>query len=351
MGAASQPSLPDRGRGLRALGNAAGGLLALAMLVWVFRGVDTSAVTSALARAGGWAALAAVPFGVGLMVDTVAWRGLMLRVGRRAGYLRLLQVRIATESAVVGLAGGAVLAEGLAPLLLFRSGHATVGEGAATVAIRKLALLLSQGIYVGLAAILGGGAVAVLSEAMGWPRLGPWLLVLAGLLICLAALALQSLLRDGTVGRIHRLVERVRWAPVQRLLERSEVGVAQADQCLAQARDGLGPAAAILLAVWFLEAGETWLILWLVGIDLPFTAVMAFEPLVALARHAMFFLPAGLGIQDAGYVASLGALGVSDPLASGAAFTVLKRAKELAWVLFGALLMAWLFRTKELSEA
>ena len=40
-------------------------------------------------------------------------------------------------------------------------------------------------------------------------------------------------------------------------------------------------------------------------------------------------------MQDLGYVAALGALGVPDAVTAGAAFVVMKRAKELAWALVG----------------
>jgi uncharacterized membrane protein YbhN (UPF0104 family) len=62
---------------------------------------------------------------------------------------------------------------------------------------------------------------------------------------------------------------------------------------------------------------------------------------VLLFRHVMFLLPAGLGAQDAGYVAFLAALGVPNPVSLGAAFVVLKRGKELLWAAVGyALLFA-----------
>ena len=58
-------------------------------------------------------------------------------------------------------------------------------------------------------------------------------------------------------------------------------------------------------AGWFAEAGETWVLLRLLGVDLSFAAVLAFEPVVSFARSAAFFIPAGLGVQDAGYMAFL----------------------------------------------
>jgi hypothetical protein len=46
-------------------------------------------------------------------------------------------------------------------------------------------------------------------------------------------------------------------------------------------------------------------------------------------------LPAGLGVQDLGYVLFLRALGVADPLVTGAAFSLIKRGKEALWIAVG----------------
>ena len=77
------------------------------------------------------------------------------------------------------------------------------------------------------------------------------------------------------------------------------------------------------------------MLLQLVGVRLPFATVFAFEASVSLLRSLACFAPGGLGVQDLGYVAALGALGVPDALTAGAAFVVMKRAKELFWAAVG----------------
>jgi uncharacterized membrane protein YbhN (UPF0104 family) len=71
-------------------------------------------------------------------------------------------------------------------------------------------------------------------------------------------------------------------------------------------------------------------------------AVLAMEAAVVFARNAAFFVPAGLGVQDAGYLAFLSAFGVAAPLA--AAFIVVKRTKELLWIAAGYLVLLVLDR-------
>jgi uncharacterized membrane protein YbhN (UPF0104 family) len=102
---------------------------------------------------------------------------------------------------------------------------------------------------------------------------------------------------------------------------------------------GLMVAFVWILGGWFAEAGETWVLLRLLGIDLSFAMVLAFEPVVSFARSAAFFIPAGLGVQDAGYMAFLRQAGIPDAVNRAAAFVLLKRFKELVWIAVGWILL------------
>ena len=90
-----------------------------------------------------------------------------------------------------------------------------------------------------------------------------------------------------------------------------------------------------LLAAWLMDSVETWLILRVLGVRIGFFSVYAFEPGLSLVRSMAFFVPAGLGVQDLGYFAFFNALGVPDAMGVGAAFVLLKRTKELFWVIVG----------------
>ena len=71
-----------------------------------------------------------------------------------------------------------------------------------------------------------------------------------------------------------------------------------------------------------------------------FFAVASIEVMLSFLKNVLFILPAGIGVQDVGYVSCLAALGVPDALNMGAAFSVLKRGKELFWATFGYALLA-----------
>ena len=62
---------------------------------------------------------------------------------------------------------------------------------------------------------------------------------------------------------------------------------------------------------------------------------MVLETALILVRGLAVPVPAGIGVQDAGYVLSLRALGVADATTVGAAFVVMKRGRDLFWIVVG----------------
>jgi uncharacterized membrane protein YbhN (UPF0104 family) len=73
---------------------------------------------------------------------------------------------------------------------------------------------------------------------------------------------------------------------------------------------------------------ETYLFVLALGADAPLATAMAIEALAVLLRHVFVVLPAGLGVQEIGYVTLMAATGVGDA-SFVAAFALLKRTKEL----------------------
>jgi uncharacterized membrane protein YbhN (UPF0104 family) len=102
---------------------------------------------------------------------------------------------------------------------------------------------------------------------------------------------------------------------------------------------GLVPSVGLYLLGWLVRSAETWLFLRLLGVDVPFPAAMVIETALILVRAMAVPVPGGLGVQDAGYVLSLRALGVADATTVGTAFVLLKRGKDLFWVLLGFVLL------------
>jgi uncharacterized protein (TIRG00374 family) len=312
---------------------AAGGLLTA-----TFWGTDVDAVRGHLSRIRLLAPLIFLPQILSLASETRGWQLLFEPLGKVPRYERLLSVRLASEAIGRTLPGGGILTESVKPLLLSRHCDVPVHDGVASVAARKVSVMLSHAVVVLAAVVLGASTLGEATSALRLPVPLAGVLALAAVFLVGTATAAVIGFRFGRVAeRIHAMLRRL---PVvgRRLSSRSE-GFCRTDDSCARAL-AMEPAHALGAGKWFLvgwalEVVETYVLLRLLGVDLGFEEILAVEVVVALARHLFVFLPAGIGVQDAGYVLLLGALGVPDVLAVGAAFVVLKRAKELFWSLVG----------------
>jgi uncharacterized membrane protein YbhN (UPF0104 family) len=143
-------------------------------------------------------------------------------------------------------------------------------------------------------------------------------------------------------GRVHALVMRVPSRRVRAWLEAHEHRFDHADERMELL--GASPPRALVLAwlpfvaSWTCEGLETWLILRLLGAHVSVPAAIMIEASSTFLRNLAFFVPAGLGVQDLGYVALIGRLTGSTTL--GPAFVLVKRAKEVIWIGIGICL--WL---------
>jgi uncharacterized membrane protein YbhN (UPF0104 family) len=273
-----------------------------------------------------------LPALLSLALESLGWKWAFASMGRQLPFAGLFRARIATEALAQTLPFGVVFCEGMKPLLLARTCGASLATSLAGIAARKWLLVTSQGVYVGMFALLGWSLLTGLSRpVLGGPGLS-WLLLGA----CVLA-------RGQIAERLYDALTRL---PVQWLrerLHRSRAEFAQTDGQLQQffaslARSPL-PLLVFLLG-WLLEASETFLILWLLGVDLPLATVGVVEVSSSFLRNVAVFVPAGLGVQDLSYVTFLRALEVPHALDVAAAFLLLKRAKECFWSICGYVVLA-----------
>jgi hypothetical protein len=211
------------------------------------------------------------------------------------------------------------------------------------MAARKWLLLGSQALYVGGFAVLGFGVLRRISSAVVGGSALPYLMVGSALLLALLALLSFVLLSRGRVAsRVYALLARIPVARFRAALSASHEKFSHTDgeleRFFASALRSPLPVLAFLMG-WLLEAAETVLILRLLGVELPLVTIGATEVAASFLRNVAFVVPAGLGIQDAGYLAFLSALGVPDTLNVTAAFLLLKRSKECCWAAIGYLVL------------
>jgi uncharacterized protein (TIRG00374 family) len=321
-------------------------VLSVGLFVRVLWMADLRNVAHLLADVGPLALLAVVPYGVAVTLDTAGWASILRGLEARVATWRLLGLRLSTEAVHLSFPGGPILAEGLKVWFLSRRFGVAAPEGSASLAVKKALQLGTEGTYLFTAAVVAGAAL---------PEGSVLRKVLFGLgtVMTLVSVGMVAVLLSGRVAeRLWRLLRRVPLARVQNWMIAREVAFMDTDQhvraVLRSHVRGLVVAFVWILGGWFAEAGETWVLLHLLGVDLSFAAVLAFEPVVSFARSAAFFIPAGLGVQDAGYMAFLKQAGIPDAVNRAAAFVLLKRFKEIVWIAVGwILLLATRSRTLE----
>ncbi|XXT25386.1 lysylphosphatidylglycerol synthase domain-containing protein [Sorangium sp. So ce429] len=327
------------------------GVAVAAAAMWsTLRGADFPGVAALIASVGApRMALALLPNLVARLFQTEASRrvfdasavGGAGAVGRPAPFARYLALTLSTEALNMSVPAGAALSESVTFYLLQRWCGVPGPQGIAGIAARRSLILLANAVYVGIALALGFGHLERASiPLLGAPGL-PWLVVLSGLGLLAAALALAGALISGTVAsRVFAQLRRLPGRRVRDYVEARAAAFAATDRhaaALGERRGALAAAALLLVGMWLAEGLETLFILRLLGVDVSLAEVLSFEVVLALLRAAAFMVPAGLGVQDAGYVAFLGALGVPGAMTVGAAFVLLKRAKEIVWIAIGLL--------------
>jgi hypothetical protein len=296
-------------------------------------------------------ALVVVPFLIAMMLQTAGYARLLAVVGRArprvaglraraTAYLRLLSVMLSSEAVLMSIPAGAALAETINPYLLKRRLGIPLTEGLAAVAAKKGVVVFANGLYIALAVALGGGYLRAASPALIGTGGLPWIVAASAVGLLVGAAAMSRALFSGSIAaRAHGLLHRIPSARLRAFLDDRKSGFMETDAHFAGLLEGglpaLGAATALILGCWLFEGAEAFVILRLLGVDMPFTEVLAFEVVVSLLRSLAFMVPAGLGVQDAGYVAFLGAFGVPDAPTLGVAFVLIKRGKELVYVAVG----------------
>jgi len=245
-----------------------------------------------------------------------------------------------------------IWAESLKPLLLGRHAGVDTSDSVAAIVARKYLLIASQAVYVALVSAFGFVTLRQLSSVLFGHAEVAWCAFAVSALLWLLAGGVSGAFTRGRVA--DRVLGALRAIPnlnLQRTLHDRRATFASTDRLTVRyfsagvLKNTLLPGL-FFLAGWLCESVESYLILKLLGVELGFFVVASIEAMLSFAKNVAFVVPAGIGVQDLGYVSCLTALGVHDSLNLGAAFSVLKRGKELFWATLGYLLLAGEFRPK-----
>jgi uncharacterized membrane protein YbhN (UPF0104 family) len=316
------------------------GLLAVSRMI---RPADISRAVT-LVRHAGWPLLFVLfSTGIGMGIDAHGWQLVLRAIGQRVPWRPLYVLRLSAEAIVLALPGGAFAGEAMKLALLRRRGGVPIPVGGASLALNKASHIGGEAIYLAI----GAAWLGVVTLAGGGPpsRIPLLLAVVGAALTGLASGAMFILLRDASVAdRLARLLGRIPIARFRRAIQARRDGFVELDRTTRSFFDAplalRARAVAVFVVEWLIEGAEMLLILRCLGVSLGIGSVLVMDGAGSLLRALVFFVPAGLGFQDAAHILLLRWLGVDDAAAVGAALIVAKRSKEVFWVVTGASFLA-----------
>ncbi len=318
--------------------------LGIFLFINLFRGVDIDKIYTLISHIGIAILLIPLPYVVTSIFDTLGWKAVFPTLERDVPFLQLFGIKLISEAMLMSLPGGTALAESIKPYLMKKRCGVPVSESIPLGVARNCLLSIGHSVYIVLSVIVGYAALSsISSKIIGIGGL-PWLMLLASLVVMMGFGGVGAAFLYGSIAeRLHRVFLRV---PITRLREwliKEEQRILDIDKQFSRfqniERRHVVTSALFYISAWFFESVETFLIMKLLGIELGFIEILTLESALSFVRSMFVFLPAGIGIQDMGYVLFLGAFGVPDAPTVGAAFVLMKRAKEVFWILIGYALL------------
>ena len=262
---------------------------------------------------GGFALICIAGIGVEILLAT-AWYTLMSAHGVRWGVLLFArQLRDSVSDILPFTAVGGMVIGARAAIL----GGATARFAFAGMMVDVTTELVGQIAFLTLGLLVG------INELRADPRLGPYasaLIVSTALLVPMAA-AFVVLQHRGS-----------RFA--ENLAERFLPHAVSHTKAFAGALDGFYKrplrillSSAVHLAAWMASGAWIWLVMRQVGAPIDILSAIAIESLAGALRSATAFVPANLGVQEAGYAVLAPVFGVGPEI--GLAVSLLKRARDI----------------------
>lgn len=320
------------------------GVASLVLLALLLRRADLARAWDLVHGLGWGLPLLVLPNLAAMVLEAHGWRLSFRRLGAAPRFWPLLGVRVCGDALILGLPSGSVVSESVQPYLLRTRCGLPLETGIVATVARKFLVVLSHGLFLATGTLLAWPLLERASRAAIGRGGLPWALLATAVVLASSSAALAATIGRGRAAdRVHAALQRVGGRWIGSWLERNARRFRRTDDSLvaffSRPFGSLAAALVFYLAGWLVRSLETVLFLRLVGVDLPLSAAMVVETALILVRAAAVPVPAGLGIQDAGYVLCLQALGLPDATTVGTAFVLLKRGRDLFWVAAGFLLL------------
>lgn len=298
------------------IGVIAAALVGLALFIWLLFHIGVESIWQAVASVGvgGFVLLTAAGVAVVALLGT-GWMALIPGAGAR-DFITFAIGRQTRDSAgdilpfsqLGGIVIGAraVILRGIKPPLAFASAIADV-----TTELMAQIVFILIGIALCIAQLRASEATAPYVDGL-----------ILGTLLLVPGIAAFVVLQQRGSKMAESLAGRFLPAALKHTAAFSEQMRAMYDS---PAR--LAISSTIHLLSWIAAAGLIWLSVRLIGFKLDFFSCVAIEALLAALRSATVFVPAAIGVQEAGYAALMPLFGLGPEV--GLAVSLLKRARDI----------------------
>ena len=316
--------------------------LGIALLVLVLGKVDLDAVAAQVATVGiaGIAAVTAV-YLFAFLVDSLTWQMALLQVPLDARWLYVaFRVRMVGEVFNTVLPAAGIGGEPLKAELLHRHYRIGYSGGIASLILARTINMIAQ-----MAFLAVGFVVIAFSDLPPAFKLLA-ALGLAGFCVGTALLFyLQRLRVSSRTGR--RFAARLGARAAAALTH-----VVAMDERLAtfysHHRGRFAAAVGLAFVNWAAGALEVWLTLWFIGQPVGFGDAWVIEAMTQLVRSGAFFVPGAIGVQEGILVLVCGL--VTGQPALGLSVAIVRRVRELLWLIWGTLIGLFYMRRAPAPE-
>ncbi len=296
------------------------------ILLRQFSGLDAGAVLGFVRNAGWGVTLLLIPALLTSLSDTFGWAACALQKQPGSLVLSLFPLRLGCDALLNSVPAGVVVAESLRPVLMQRRCGGTLQDAIASCLLAKVNMAITQILFVLL--------VAVLTFSRKPGDVTSAAIILIPLLACLVLLY--------TGPRLTQIVEglgRLHWKILQTALDRIRPSLRSVDSYV----NGFGDRHRIRLLIsfagfaagWIFIGLESFVILSLLNVHVSLWQAFSLEAVASLVRIGFFFIPSGLGASEIAYTSLISAFGVPDSITVAATYILLKRSRELLWILVG----------------
>jgi len=297
-------------------------LVGLGGLAFLVARIGTGALIAAFAEMQWWQfLLVCLPYAVIMVVDTLGWRYAF--AGDPPPFHRLLGARMAGDALNVATALASVGGEAVKAWLIRRD--VSYEESVPTLVIAKTTSTLAQALFLFTGIGIAWVALSMDSVVV---RSMLWLLVIE-------VVAVGGFVGVQVAGPVHRGGRLLRGLGVTG-------GAAYAERLDFALRDFYRRQwrRATLSTVchffgWLLGALETYLMLRVLAVPVPFLTSTVLEAFGSAVRFAAFLVPANIGALEGANSAAFAALGFT--ASAGLAFTLVRRGRQAVWIVIGLL--------------